>query len=142
MTNREIKKHKDELVTITRQLNITEDESLEQRLKKLFGAVRKLENLANVVGASKYYGTTLRDIGQILAAVQGWNKPGVDAIDILMKKFAACEDVYKEVYHNVHCTLQTEEMFNACVFAKWSCFLAAVAATVACISVALTTWLN
>lgn len=40
--------------------------------------------------------------------------------------------------HSIHMVLQTETMLNACSFAKWSCFWAAIAATVACISVVLT----
>jgi hypothetical protein len=47
-----------------------------------------------------------------------------------------------EITRNIHIVLQTEEMFNACIFAKWSCFWAAVAATVACISVVITMCLN
>ena len=38
---------------------------------------------------------------------------------------------------NIHTVLQTEMMLNACVSAKRSCFWAAVAAIVACISVIL-----
>jgi hypothetical protein len=37
----------------------------------------------------------------------------------------------------IHDMLQTEMMLNACVYAKWSCICAAVAAIVACISVIL-----
>jgi hypothetical protein len=51
------------------------------------------------------------------------------------------EDI-NAITRNIHITLQTEEMFNACVFAKWSCLFAAVAAIVACISVILTVCLN
>lgn len=43
---------------------------------------------------------------------------------------------------SIHDVLQTEMMFNACVFAKWSCFFAAVAAIVACASVVLNMCLN
>jgi hypothetical protein len=43
-----------------------------------------------------------------------------------------------ELTNNINNTLQTKMMFNACVSAKWSCFFAAVAAIVACISVILT----
>jgi hypothetical protein len=43
-----------------------------------------------------------------------------------------------KITRNIHITLQTEEMFNACIFAKWSCIYAAVAAIVACISIIIT----
>ncbi len=39
---------------------------------------------------------------------------------------------------SIHTVLQTETMLNACGSAKWSCFWAAIAAAVACISVVLT----
>ena len=39
---------------------------------------------------------------------------------------------------SIHMVLQTDMMLNACGSAKWSCFWAAIAATVACISVLLT----
>ena len=39
---------------------------------------------------------------------------------------------------SIHMVLQTEMMLNACGSAKWSCLCAAIAATVACISVLIT----
>ena len=141
MKNREVKKHKEELRTITMGTNIQEDEPLVQRLKKLYEGIKKLQSLADVVGACKYYGEALRDIDQILGVVRE-KASNADEIDAPKQRFARCEDIYKEIYHNIHYTLQTEEMFNACVFAKWSCFCAAVAAIVACISVILTLCLN
>ena len=47
-----------------------------------------------------------------------------------------------KITRNIHIVLQTEEMFNACVFAKWSCLWAAVAAIAACISVILFLFLS
>jgi hypothetical protein len=41
------------------------------------------------------------------------------------------------VASNIHVVLQTEMMFNTCIFAKHSCFWAAIAAIAACISVIL-----
>ncbi len=38
---------------------------------------------------------------------------------------------------NIYTMLQTEMMFNACIFAKHSCFWAAIAAIAACLSVIL-----
>lgn len=51
-------------------------------------------------------------------------------------------DAINNIARNIHLTLQTEEMFNACVFAKRSCFWAAVAAIAACISIILAACLN
>jgi len=42
-----------------------------------------------------------------------------------------------ESLRNIRFVLQTEMMLNACVFAKRSCFYAAIAAIAACISVLL-----
>ena len=49
---------------------------------------------------------------------------------------ATIEALGKIHYQNILYSLQTEMMFNACIFAKRSCFWAAVAATVAAISAA------
>ena len=46
-----------------------------------------------------------------------------------------------EVNRDIHSVLQTELMYNACVCAKWSCFWAAVAATVALLS-AVAAWIT
>ena len=43
-----------------------------------------------------------------------------------------------DTIRSIHIVLQTEMMLNACGSAKWSCLWAAIAATVACISVVLT----
>jgi hypothetical protein len=50
---------------------------------------------------------------------------------------ATTKNSINQVASNIHIVLQTELMFNACVFAKWSCFWAAVAAIAACISIIL-----
>jgi hypothetical protein len=43
-------------------------------------------------------------------------------------------DSINAITQNIHTALQTEMMFNACVFAKWSCFCAAVAAGISLIT--------
>jgi hypothetical protein len=134
MTNRQIKKHKEELRTITMGINIQENEPLDKRLKKLYEAIDKLQNLADVVNACKYYGTALRDISSILDVVKGREFNAYE-IGTLKQRWAACEDIYKEIYRNIYYTLQTEMMFNACVSAKWSCRWAATAAIAAFISI-------
>lgn len=123
MTNREIKKYKEELATITKEINIVKDEHTGQRLEKLREGVKKIQKLADSVGTYKYY--------------QGQFQDDKDLVSCNI-----CESIYKEIYRNVHCALQTEEMFNACVFAKWSCLFAAIAAIVACIGVVITMCLN
>jgi hypothetical protein len=42
-----------------------------------------------------------------------------------------------QINSTIYDAIQTEEMFNACVSAKWSCFWAAIAAIASCISVLL-----
>jgi hypothetical protein len=123
MTNQEIEKYKKELATITKEINIAKNEPLGQRLKKLQEAVKKIQKLADDVSTYKYYQGQLPD-------------------DNDLGSCSICEKIYKEIYHDIHCTLQTEEMFNACVSAKRSCRWAALAAIVACISVILTVCLN
>jgi hypothetical protein len=51
---------------------------------------------------------------------------------------AGMDNIKYKCIQRVHTDLQTETMLDACIFAKWSCFLAAIAAIVACISVILT----
>jgi hypothetical protein len=46
-------------------------------------------------------------------------------------------NIINQTSQNVHIVLQTEMMFNACIFAQRSCFWAAIAAIASCISVLL-----
>lgn len=137
MTNREIKKHKVKLAAITAGLKITEDDLPTQRVKKLYQGIQELHSLADVVGACKYYGQALQGIEGILKVVGDKARTTTES-EVIKTQLAKCEDIYRELHHNIHYTLQTEEMFNACVSAKWSCFYAAIAAIVACIGVFLT----
>ena len=141
MTNREIEKHKEDLVKITKKLDIAKNEPLAQWLEKLVGGIRELQYLADVVGAYKYHRAELRDIDRLLTEEMKKMESGSCTTDLYKRKCAACEDICNEIDHNIHYTLQTEEMFNACVSAKRSCFWAAVAATVAAVS-AVATWLT
>jgi hypothetical protein len=141
MKNIEVKKHKEELRTITVGIKIRENDSMAQRLKKLDEGVKKLQDLADLVGASKYYGEALRDIDRLLAVEEG-RKPGDYVDSVLKDRCAICEDIYKVIYGNIHYALQTEMMFNACISAKRSCVWAAVAAIAACISVIFTIWVT
>jgi hypothetical protein len=138
MTNREIEKYKKKLATITEELDIAKNEPLGQWLEKLIGGIRKLQDLADVVGAYKYHRAELRDIDRFLSEeMKKMAESGSHTIDLYERKCATCEDICNEIYHNIHYTLQTEEMFNACVSAKRSCRWAAIAAIASCISVIL-----
>jgi hypothetical protein len=132
MTNREIKKHKVKLAAITAGLKITKDDLPTQRIDKLYQGIQELHSLADAIGACKYYGQPLKNTD-----LKGREQiPGV--VPIIKEQLATCEDIYRELHHNIHYTLQTEEMFNACVSAKLSCFFAAIAAIAACIGIFLT----
>jgi hypothetical protein len=52
------------------------------------------------------------------------------------------KDFINETIHNIHIVLQSEMMFNACIFAKRSCFWAAVAAVVSLVSVLMVLFLR
>jgi hypothetical protein len=133
MTNKEIKKYNQELAAINKEVNIGETMQLKERLERLCGGIKKLQNLADVVCATKYLGTALKFTeGQLKTASSTHSE-----LCILPDNIDVCQRIYNELCHNIYCALQTEEMFNACVFAKWSCFCAAVAAIAACISVLL-----
>jgi hypothetical protein len=136
MTNQEIKKHKEELVTIITGLKMVKNETGEQRLIRLGEGIKKLQNLADIVGACKYLGTGLRDIDEMITFAEKEQFP-FQQTNILLEKCAGYETICKEIQDNILYKLQTEMMFNACVSAKWSCFFAAVAAVAACISVLL-----
>jgi len=135
MTNKQIKKHKESLCTIIMGINIPENEPENIRLEKLYEVIKKLQKLADDVCACKYYGTALRDISDILDETKERIFPSKN--ELQTKKYAELEDIYKEICRNIYNALQTEEMFNACVSAKWSCFCAAVAAIAACVSIVL-----
>lgn len=145
MTNQKIKKHKEELVAIITGLNIG-NEPMAQRLGKVVEVLKKLKNLADDVGACKYLDASLRDIDQLLSdkttELLGINKGIADE-----QKCAKYENIYKEIIHNIHYTLQTEMMLNACISAeesanqsKKSCIWASVAAVTSLIS-AVAAWI-
>jgi hypothetical protein len=50
---------------------------------------------------------------------------------------AGLDSIKDKCINSLHAAVQTEMMFKACSYAKWSCFCAAVAAIVSCISVLL-----
>ena len=94
------------------------NKTIEQKKQELYSILKK--------GCTKEVMNELRDLANsINAPIPASYNDGHDMERI------------NDITRNIHITLQTEEMFNACVFAKWSCFWAAIAAIAACISVVL-----
>lgn len=56
--------------------------------------------------------------------------------EILMPT-AGMDSIKDKCINSLHTAIQTEMMIKSCVYAKWSCFWAAVAAIVSCVSVIL-----
>jgi hypothetical protein len=129
MTNKEIKKCKQRLAAIVAKFNELPvgSETIEQKLKKLDSIVDEIHKLVMDIGAPRLLGKENRDLRQML--MEAFEKKSD------RDKLAAVEEICKLYYQDILYALQTEMMFNACVFAKWSCFLAAVAAIVACVSI-------
>lgn len=136
MTNRKIKENKRRLATIVAKFNelTVGSETLEQQLKKVDSIVGEFHELAMDIGAPRLLGKENRDLRQMF----------IEAMEKKLDrdKLATVEEVGKLYYQNILYALQTEMMFNACAFAKRSCFWAALAAIVACITVLLAMCLN
>lgn len=68
---------------------------------------------------------------------------GCGELEDIMKKAgvltptAGMDSIKDKCINSLHTAIQTEMMFKSCAYAKWSCFCAAVAAIVTCISVLL-----
>ena len=133
MTNEEIIKYEQELTELSKSLNklrLVEDSGKKYPdLKSLYQRVQALA--ANV-------GTPLSNANIMNIT-----------INVTLAYAASLESVIGELINNIHNTLQTKMMLNACIssekscnLANWSCFFAAFAAIVACISVILTMCLN
>jgi hypothetical protein len=56
--------------------------------------------------------------------------------EILMPT-SGMDSIKDKCINSLHTAIQSEMMIKSCVYAKWSCFWAAVAAIVTCISVLL-----
>jgi len=132
MTNREIKKYKQRLAAIVSKFNEPpiEGETFEQQLRKKDEIIGEFQDLAIEIGALHHLGTEIQDVRQML--LEAYEKK------LENEQLAAIGIIGKLHYQDILYALQTEMMFNACIFAKWSCFWAAIAATVACISIILT----
>jgi hypothetical protein len=136
MTNKEIAEYKQKLADIMNEFNnlsvVNEDNK--QQLIKMNNVIGKFQKLAIDVNAPIQVGKEAIELRREINEVSG------KELDIA--KFNAIRAIAKSFYQNILYTLQTEMMLNACVFAKWSCICAAVAAIVACISIILTMCLN
>ena len=86
------------------------------------------------IGSPKPLGKANRDLRQMY--IEAMEK------DSYRDGLAALEEICRLYYQDILYALQTEMMFNACVFSSWSCFFAAVAAVVACLSIILGMCLN
>lgn len=125
---KEIEKNEQELIRLTKELNNC-GADWRQRCEQLSAIHVDLKSLASSVGASLVLGATILNVE---------NVDGSDA----QSQCVRLEAFIGELLNNMHYTLQTEMMLNACISAKRSCFWAAVAAILACFSVILTMCLN
>jgi ATP-dependent protease HslVU (ClpYQ) ATPase subunit len=131
MTNRETKKYKQILAEIVKKFNEPplENETIEQHLRKKDSIIGDFQKLAIDINAPAHLGQEIRDLRQMLK--EAWEKKSDG------EKLAVVGAIGKLHYQNILYALQTEMMFNACVFARWSCFWAAIAAIAACLSAIL-----
>jgi len=129
MTTREIKKYKQRKNVIVAKFNELGSETIEQELKKRDSIAGQFHKLAMDIGAIRLLGKENRDLHQMF----------MEALEKKLDrdKLAVVEEVCKLYYQDILYALQTEMMFNACAFAKWSCFWAAAAATVSLVSLLL-----
>lgn len=138
MTNKEIKKYRQKFSKIKNEVNITEKEPLNERLRILVEGIKKAQKLADDICAIKYLGTDLK----LMEGFYASQKLSPVSEDQFRDKISIAEEIYQELCRSVYIELQTEEMFNACVSAKHSCFWAAIAAIAACISIFSALWLS
>ncbi len=68
MTNKEIKDYKQKFADIQKDVNKAEKERLKERLIKLYEGIKRLQTLADVVCATKYFGTDLKAIDGLCAS--------------------------------------------------------------------------
>lgn len=85
----------------------------------------------------------IKELQQLLSKMKEINVEGKAFEDKIKKlgipvQTAGMDNIKHKCIQAAHTELQTETMLYACILAKWSCFCAAIAAIVACISVILT----
>jgi len=86
--------------------------------------------------------TNTRKLKEILSEIEKAPiSAGCGELTDIMKKAgiltptAGMDSLKDKCINSLHTAIQTEMMINSCVYAKWSCFWAAVAAIVTCVSV-------
>lgn len=124
MTNIQLKKFEKNLTKYTKSLNELGTADYKARYESLLEIYSKLKSLASDVGASLILGANILNVD----AVSGTE---------YQSQCVRLEAFIGELINNIHCTLQTKMMLNACVLANHSCFWAAVAAIAGCISILL-----
>jgi len=128
-------------------MKIKEIEKYEQELTELLKAVNEsrtvadwIQRLSDLEKLRPQFETLAANVGAPLLSAN------ILAANIRMvdeRTAVANVELYiGELTNNINNTLQTKMTLKACLFAKRSCFWAAVAAIVACISVILTMCLN
>ena len=127
MTEKENKKHERELTELKSCLNSLDSGDWNVRYKELRNIHSKMKSLASTVGASLILGADIL------------NTTNIDQSTI-QNRCVVLEAFIGELINNIRYALQTKIMLNACVFAKWSCFWAAIAATL-CFLSALAAWI-
>jgi len=131
MTNQEIKEYKQKLTEIVARFNepLVESGTITQELKRKDSIIGEFQDLARDIGSPAFLGIEIRDMHKMFEEAREKKND--------REMLATIEALGKIHYQNILYSLQTEMMFNACIFAKRSCFWAAVAAIVALISVVL-----
>lgn len=88
--------------------------------------------------------TSIKELKKILSEIE--KAPisvGCEELTKIMQKaetpmpIAGMDSIKDKCINSLHTAIQTEMMIKSCVYAKWSCFWAAVAAIVTCVSVLL-----
>jgi hypothetical protein len=88
--------------------------------------------------------TSIKELRKILSEIEKAPiSAGCEELRKIMQKaetsmpVAGMDSIKDKCIKSLHTAIQTEMMIKSCISAKWSCFWAAVAAIVACISVVL-----
>jgi hypothetical protein len=88
--------------------------------------------------------TSIKNLKKILSEIEKAPiSAGCEELAKIMQKVempmptAGMDSIKDKCVKSLHAAIQTEMMIKSCISAKWSCFWAAVAAIVACISVVL-----
>ena len=88
--------------------------------------------------------TSIKELKKFLSEIEKAPiSAGSEELSKIMQKaktpmpVAGMDSIKDKCIKSLHTAIQTEMMIKSCISAKWSCFWAAVAAIVACISVIL-----